>query len=128
MVRNFVIISMCLLLAACLSVRQEDLDSWVGQPVELLDAHPFFMTVPLETRRAKDGVEIRNYRNGKTVTSCSGNSNFNLNSGYANNYANCYQNDVVCNNIFYIKNGKVLRYAPTGRCYTADFLQPQKMY
>ena len=38
-------------------VRQQDLDSWVGQPVSLLDMHPFFMTVPLEKRFTDDGLK-----------------------------------------------------------------------
>lgn len=123
----FVIISLFSLIG-CLSVRQEDLDSWVNQPVELLDAHPFFMTVPLEKRYTKDGVEIRNYRNGISVNQCASNINFGYNYTYANAYRNCYQRDVVCNNIFYIKNKRVLRYEPTGRCYTDASVQPRKMY
>ena len=33
--------------AGCLSVRQQDLDAWVGMPVEALDTHSFFITVPM---------------------------------------------------------------------------------
>ena len=130
MYKNFCLMAFLLAIAACMSVREEDLESWVGQPVELLDTHPLFMTVPLETRYSNDGVEVRNYRNGRTFSNCSGNTNFNVNSGsgYANSYATCYENDVVCNNIFYIKNGKILRYAPTGQCYTDESVRPQKMY
>ena len=109
-------------------VRQQDLDSWVGQPVSILDMHPFFMTVPLEKRFTDDGIEIRNYRNGHSVSSCSGQATLNNYSNSINSYANCYQNDVVCNNIFYIKNKKVIRYEPTGRCYTNASLQPRQMY
>jgi len=109
-------------------VRQQDLDSWVGRPVSLLDMHPFFMTVPLEKRFTDDGIEIRNYRNGRSVSSCSGQATLNSYSSSINSYANCYQSDVVCNNIFYIKNKKVIRYEPTGRCYTNASLQPRQMY
>ena len=117
-----------LALVGCLSVRQQDLDSWVGQSVSMLDMHPLFMTVPMEKRLAEDGVEIRNYRNGKTVSSCSGNSYLNIGSGYGNSYANCFEGDIVCNNIFYIKDRKVLRYAPVGRCYTNESVRPIQMY
>ena len=112
-----------MLLSGCFrGVRQEDLNAWVGQPVSLLDQHPFFMTVPLERRFTADGVEIRNYRNGRTYSDCS------VSAGYFGSDVDCYQNDVVCNNIFYIKNNKVIRYEPTGRCYTKASLQPQRMY
>ena len=110
-------------LTGCLSVREEDLLSWKDQPVVLLDLHPFFITVPMTKTIAADVTEIRNYRNGGSVQRCNAGS-------YSNGtgYANCYKNDVVCNNIFYIKNNKVIRYAPTGRCFTKASLQPQKMY
>lgn len=120
--RLFLCLSVLMIVGGCM-VRQQDLDAWAGQPVQLLDTHPFFITVPMYKTIAADGTEIRNYRNGRTVESCTVNP--------YNPYvltASCFQNDVVCNNIFYIKSGKVLRYAPTGRCYTAAFLQPKKMY
>ena len=123
MVRNIIVLGILIALTGCLLVREEDLQSWQNQPVVLLDTHPFFITVPMIKTIAADGTEIRNYRNGRSVQNCSANSYSNSSA-----YVNCYQNDVVCNNIFYIKNDKVIRYAPTGRCYTAAFLQPQKMY
>lgn len=133
MFRYILIVMITLSLSACLSVRQEDLDSWVGQPVELLDLHPFFNTVPLETRFTDSGIEIRNYKNGRSFNSCSGNTNmtnFNENSGTGNfnSYSNCFKNDVVCNNIFYIKNKKVLKYEPTGRCFTDERVQPKQLF
>ena len=128
--RNVLLCGLTLMiLSGCLrGVRGEDLNAWVGQPVSLLDSHPFFMTVPLEKRFTSDGIEVRNYRNGRRVISCSGQSTLNSYSSAINSYANCYQNDVVCNNIFYIKNNKVLRYEPTGRCYTDASVQPRQMY
>lgn len=104
-------------------VREEDLDSWVGQPVTMLDTHPLFVTVPMTKTIAADGTEVRNYRNGKSVKNC----NLNPNNPYVTTIS-CFANDIVCNNIFYIRNGRVLRYAPTGRCYTDASVQPQKMY
>jgi S1-C subfamily serine protease len=79
-------------------VRQQDLDSWVGMPVEALDTHSLFITVPIFKTYSASGIEIRNYANGN------------------------------CNNIFYIRDGKVLEYAPTGRCYTNDSVRPQSRY
>ena len=48
-------------LTGCLSVRQKDLDAWVGQPVEALDTQPFFLTLPMVKTFIQSGVEIRNY-------------------------------------------------------------------
>ncbi len=119
-------------LAACggILVRQQDLDAWVGVPVEALDTHSFFITVPMFRTVTSSGIEIRNYANGKDVASCftsiggSGGGNF-VN---ASAFTTCSSGRVVCNNIFYIKDGKVLEYAPTGRCYTNSSLQPQSRY
>ena len=55
----------CLLafaVAACAMVRQQDLDAWVGAPVEALDTHSFFITVPMVRTRTDSGIEIRNFR------------------------------------------------------------------
>ena len=90
---TWICIALLSLVGCMKGVQEEDLTSWVNQPVSLLDTHPLFMTVPMERRFSNDGVEIRNYRNGRTVSSCSGNTNFNVNSGYANSYANCFEND-----------------------------------
>jgi len=86
-------ISLAVVVVGC-TVRQQDLDAWVGVPVEALDTHPIFNTVPMDRTITDSGIEIRNYRNGP------------------------------CNNIFYIKGRKVIKYAPTGRCYTYKDLQP----
>ena len=34
----------------------------------------------------------------------------------------------MCNNIFYIKEGVIIEYAPTGRCYTDETVQPEPRY
>lgn len=110
---------MLCLLASCsmLFVSQEDLDSWKGQPVDKLNAHSFFMTVPVEKSFLQDGTEIRNYRNGgsyRSFASC--------------NYGFCTTNtrEVVCNNIFYIKDGIVSEYKVEGNCRTDDSVRPEK--
>ena len=72
--------------------------------------------------------------NGRNVGGCfeSGFANINPN-GYLNSvnysqFSNCVSNFAACNNIFYIKDGYVLRYVPTGtggaRCYTTKELRP----
>lgn len=119
--------------AACatVSVRQVDLDSWKDVPVEALDTHSFFLTVPMVRTVTESGIEIRNYRNeGGDTTSCVGSGNAYGSGQYVNSsaFSSCSSGTRTCNNIFYIKEGRVLEYAPTGDCYTAEFLQPEARY
>ena len=115
-------------LSACsgLMVRQQDIDAWVGMPVEALDTHSFFLTVPMVRTKTESGIEIRNYANGQNFASCSG---FAVGSYVnASAFSNCASGRVACNNIFYIKDGKVIEYVPTGHCYTDKTVQPQERY
>ncbi len=111
-------------------VRQEDLNAWAGVPVEALDTHSFFITIPMVRTRTDGGIEIRNYANGRDVAQCFSNARANATGNYvnANSFSSCSNNRIVCNNIFYIKDGKVIEYAPTGQCKTAAFLQPEARY
>lgn len=128
------LIMMCsaLALAGCagMSVRQPDLDAWVNMPVEALDTHSLFITIPMYRTITASGIEIRNYANGAEVSSCFSNASASGGKQYVNatQFTNCTSDKVVCNNIFYIKGGKVLEYAPTGRCYTDDTVRPQARY
>jgi len=119
-------------LSACagLLVRQQDLDAWVGMPVEALDTHSLFLTVPMIRTRTESGIEIRNYANGKTILSCSGYGNAAASGGWvqASAFSNCASGWQGCNNIFYIRDGKVLEYAPTGNCYTNASVQPEARF
>jgi hypothetical protein len=45
-----------------------------------------------------------------------------------NAFSTCSSGWVGCNNIFYIKDGKVIEYAPTGNCFTDERVQPQARY
>lgn len=130
--QRIMLAALATMLTACsgLLVRQQDLDAWVGVSVEALDTHSVFVTIPMFRTITSNGIEIRNYTNGEDVASCftsieaSGSGNF-VN---ATGFTTCSSNRVVCNNIFYIKDGKVLEYAPTGRCYTNSSTQPQSRY
>lgn len=120
-----------ILVTACAGVRQQDLDAWVGMPVEALDMHSFFITLPMIRTVTESGIEIRNYPDKRNIRICTGQEY--LGSGYYSYanfsaFRNCASQLVGCDNIFYIKNGKVLEYAPTGSCYTAEFLQPEARY
>ena len=118
-------------LSGCATVRQQDLDAWVGQPVVALETHPFFITVPVVKTRASDGTEIWNFVNGMNIGSCTGGGAIfgkTIDFSAYNQFASCVQRFAACNNIFYIKNGFVQNYTPIGtggvRCYTEESLQP----
>jgi hypothetical protein len=121
-----------LALAGCASVRQSDLDAWVGVPVEALDTHSIFLTMPMIRTVSESGIEIRNYANTKEIASCSGNGSGaigkNSKTVSVSSFSNCTSSTVGCNNIFYVKGGKVLEYAPTGQCFTNETARPQKRF
>ena len=124
------IFTIILVLTSCATVRQQDLDAWVGAPVEALDTHSIFLTMPMYRTISESGIEVRNYANGRQVASCFGSGSAYVTGNYANlnTFTNCSSTSIVCNNIFYIKDGVVIEYAPTGRCYTNETAQPQARY
>jgi hypothetical protein len=112
------------------SVRQQDLNSWKGVSVEELDTHSLFLTLPVIKTKTESGIEIRVYPNKVNVSSCYENGNIN-NNGYLNYsqfniYQNCSNQLVGCDNIFYIKDKKIVEYKPVGSCYTDETVQPEK--
>ncbi len=132
MKRIALIISLVILvaLAGC-TVRQKDLDAWVGQPVEALDTQPFFLTLPMVKTITQSGVEIRNYINGRNIGGCFGSGYLTGRTYSTANYAafsSCVSGFAACSNIFYIRNNKVIEYAPTAsggvRCMTDDRVLP----
>lgn len=54
----FILLFVLSSLSGCATVRQVDLDAWVGQPVSALETHPIFITVPVVKTTASDGTEI----------------------------------------------------------------------
>jgi len=118
-------------MTACSTVRQQDLASWKGQPVEKLDMHPLFQAMQVEVRKLSSGVEVRNYVNGERVASCFGNAQAtSIMQGSAQVTVSdfCSSKFRACNNMFWIKDGIVQRYTPVGtggaRCYTDERAQP----
>lgn len=118
-------------LAGCV-VRMEDTQAWVGRPVSELELHPVFLSMRLVRTVASDGTEVRNYINGANVSSCSGNGSIfggPVSSANYSQFSSCMSSFAACNNIFYVKNGVVQSYVPTGsggaRCYTDDTLKPR---
>lgn len=129
--RRWLWVMVSLVVASCATVRDEDLNSWVGQPVSALEKHPVFLTMPVVKAQASDGTQIWNFVNSRTVSSCSTNATLNgalVNMATYSQFTQCMQNTAACNNIFYIKNGIVERYTPIGtggaRCYTNASAQP----
>ena len=119
------------LLAGCATVRQSDLDAWVGMPVEALDTHPVFLSMPVYRTQTAGGVEIRNYFNSKAVEQCFSSSSGHQEAGRHVSHSvfvTCSENHLSCSNLFYIQDGKVTRYAPTGNCYTDNSVRPQPGY
>jgi hypothetical protein len=125
-----IVIAVVLTILGCATVRKQDIDAWAGVPVDALDTHSFFITVPLYRSVTPTGIEIRNYANGTDVAQCFSNAGANRSAKYvnANAFTTCSSGRVVCNNIFYIKDGVVIEYAPTGSCYTDETVQPQARY
>lgn len=112
------VLATCAMFVGCASVRQADLDAWKGMPVEALDTHSLFATMPMTRRLTESGIEMRNYSNTVRTSTCTGNAFT----------AHCFSSDDGCNNLFYIRNGKVIEYAPTGQCMTDDSVRPQKRF
>ena len=87
--------------------------------------------MPMYRAQTDSGIETRNYVNSKEVEQCftsvdarRGDRKFVSHSAFTT----CSENRLVCNNLFYIQAGKVLRYAPTGACYTNDSVRPNAGY
>ncbi|AGU53404.1 hypothetical protein VAPA_2c08480 [Variovorax paradoxus B4] len=117
--------------SGCATVRQQDLDAWVGAPVEALDAHPLFLTMPVYRAQTASGVETRNYVNSREVEQCFTSHGARRGDGkYVSHtaFTTCSESSVACNNLFYIQGGKVIRYVPTGACYTNDSVRPNIGY
>ena len=129
--RNLIALASILALVGCASVRKEDQDAWVGVPVSELDLHPVFSTMPVVRTVAADGTEMRNYVNAETLSTCSAYGTVNskqLTSAQYSAFQSCVSTRAACNNIFYIKEGLVTGYVPTGsggaRCFTDETTHP----
>lgn len=130
--KKLVCINLLILLffSGCASktVRQQDLNAWNNVPVEELDTHSLFLTLPVIKTKTENDIEIRVYPNKVNISDCDGNyvKNGFMSSSIFNAYQTCTSRLVGCDNIFYIKDKKVLEYKPVGRCYTDETVQPEK--
>ncbi|HVR49041.1 MAG TPA: hypothetical protein VMS38_04840 [Pseudorhodoferax sp.] len=116
------------ILAGCATVRQTDLDAWAGVPVAALDTHPLFVTIPMYRTLTEGGIEIRNYVNSQAAQQCFTRVEARHRDHHDlehTAFMACSDNGLVCNNLFYVQGGQVIRYAPTGDCYTDARVRPQ---
>ena len=109
------LLTILVFLSACATVQQADLDAWINVPVEALDTHLFFATVPMNRTVSPSGLEVRNYSNMRQQ--CGG-----MHFGYGLVGMDCRQ--IGCNNIFYIKDGLIIKYTTQGRCRTDYSTRP----
>lgn len=131
-----VCISVAVGVAGCATVRQSDLDAWVGVPVIALDTHSLLLGYPMIKTITDTGIEIRNYSEKIGVSSCAGGGIGSVNSprgsalSYANfnSYQSCISRLVGCDGIFYIRDGKVIEAKVVGRCYTDESYRPEPGY
>lgn len=125
-------LSVLVLLTGCAHVHQSDVDAWSGVPVGALDTHSLFITLPMIRTVSPEGIEIRNYPNKKAVGRCLGYAQPGMTgaSSYASYmaFSNCNSELKGCDNIFYIKDGKVVEYLPKGKCYTDKTTRPEARY
>jgi hypothetical protein len=116
-------------------VSQADLDAWRDVPVAALDRHSLFLTVPMIRTVAPDGLEIRNYSNKVYASRCGGSTFGTASAGRAGSNTvaygqftqmqSCTAGMTGCDNLFYIRDGKVLEYKAVGRCYTNEKVRPE---
>lgn len=135
-----IVVSVIASSAGCAVVRQADLDAWVGVSVVALDTHSLFMTLPTVKTVTEGGVEIRNYVNKMNISSCgrfatgsvvgtatpTGSSVQVMSTAAFNAFQTCSAQLIGCDNIFYIRDGRIVEYRPTGRCFTDDRVRPQR--
>lgn len=114
----FALLILILLWGCATTSRQTTSEAWKGLPVEALDIHSYWVTIPMKRVFRADGAEMRFYIDSGNFTYCSrGGSSY-----------SCLSEKVTCNNIFYIKNGFVQKYKPAGRCYAKEIQLPEGKY
>ena len=112
------------------TVKQQDLVAWLGISIEALDTHTQFSIMPMFRTNSDSGTEIRNYAYGYNFGECFAKAGASHSGDFVdiNTFITCSSSRIVCNNLFYIKEGKILEYAPTGRCNTDRKTQPERRY
>ena len=119
-------------LAGCASSsgRQQDLSVWQGLPVEALDTHSLWTTIPMNQVIKKNHTEIRNYTQSKPFTHCTAGGSGGAGGRIMANNAlqTCTTETFVCEYTFYINHGTIERFESKGDCFTDESLQPEPKY
>ena len=120
---------LCHALSGCADnkeVHRFELISWNGVAVEELDNHYMFSKIHMVKTLTDTGIEIRDYMNKPGINSC---DKYGLVNGYMSfsdfmAFKGCTSLLTGCDNNFYIRNGKVIKFEPVGNCYTDEFSRP----
>lgn len=119
---------------ATMTPRNPQLDTWTGISAKALDSHPYFKQLPMVRKRSSSGeTEVRNYQQGHNPFSgCSALSGVGAREDSVTSFeflacrAGLNELDRICDNIFEMKNGTIVRYTQSGACPGYDTYQPQK--
>lgn len=100
------------ILAGCATVHPEDTEAWAGQPTSVLEKQPLFLTMAVVKTQASDGTDIWNYVSGQAATSCNQDGMLlgrRIGWGAYTGFTDCTSRFQACNNIFYIRDGRIQR-------------------
>ena len=116
----------CLLavaVAGCSMGRAKVQDAWVGQPVEVLNTHSPFRSLPMIKVLTEGSGELRNYQNRANTHQCY--TEGQVTAGQAvsqatyNQILACTSRSAGCDHIFSVRGGKILDYTTGGRLLDA---------
>ena len=99
----------------CATSKQTISEAWSGVPVEALDIHSYWVTIPMKRVFRTDGREMRFYIDSGSFTYCSG-GRFSY---------SCLSEKVTCNHIFEQCRFQYEKYEPAGRCYRKEVHLPE---
>ena len=116
--------AVALVLAGCAAkrVNSDDLYAWKGVPVEALDTHPLFSTLPMTKGTGPNGIEVRTYQNSKQSSACKDA----MLGGVA--VLDCGKQARACTTEFYVQDQRVIEALARGPCYTDRATRPAAKY
>lgn len=119
-----VVVTAAVVLAGCAAkmVRQDDLYAWKGMPVEALDTHALFSTLPVKKTVMDSGIELRTYENTKQSNACGASPLGGV------GVLNCRRETRACTTEFYLRDQKVIEALARGQCYTDSATRPAAKY
>lgn len=104
-----------LLMVACASKpkiqHKPNRDFWVGKSIVILDTHPRFATMPLNSRMSENGIEVRTYNNSSKKS-----SSVSCYNEWGITKCDGGDSTSTCNHVFIVADKKVTDYKRVGRC------------